>query len=244
MRVSSWTQALAIVAWTCGVSLAQESVKPAAAGQVIPVTTSTARAEAVLEGDVASWEQAQVKKVSLNRTPPLYETDKPATNEVPVVEVSSLRAAGKLYVHLAWRDSTRDAAILQSAPDSPPETRFLKTPTEADDRFFDAAAIMVPLEQDGGLNPSLQMGDGNHPVRIYYWNSARGAMLMEAHGRGTTKRTGQTFPAKGTYQSGRWMVTFELPTQPAGTPVAFAVWNGSQEDRDGRKYFSVWYVLE
>jgi len=26
--------------------------------------------------------------------------------------------------------------------------------------------------------------------------------------------------------------------------MAFAVWNGSQKDRDGRKYFSVWQVLE
>ena len=244
MRVTRWGQALVILAWTCGVSVGQESLKPNAAGQVIPVTNSIAEAGALLEGDAASWKQAQVRRVSLNRTPPLYDTDKPAANEVPVVEVSSLRAAGKLYVHLAWRDGTRDTAILQSAPDSPPETRFLKTPTEADDRFFDAAAIMVPLQQDGGLNPSLQMGDASHPVRIYYWNAARGAMLVEASGRGTTKRTGQTFPAKGTYQNGRWMVTFELPTQPAGTAVAFAVWNGSQEDRDGRKYFSVWYVLE
>jgi hypothetical protein len=244
MRFSRWAQALAILAWTFGISLGQESVKPAAAGQVIPVAASSAKAEALLEGDIASWKQAQVKRVSLNRTPPLYDTDKSAANEIPVVEVRTLRGAGKLYVQLAWRDRTRDAAILQPVPDSPPETRFLKSQTEADDRFFDAAAVMVPLQSSGDLNPSLQMGDASHPVRIYYWNSSRGAMLMEAHGRGTTKRTGQAYPARGAYQNGRWIVTIELPAQPAGTPVAFAVWNGSQEDRDGRKYFSVWYVLE
>ena len=88
------------------------------------------------------------------------------------------------------------------------------------------------------------MGDAEDPVEIYYWNSARGAMLMQAQGRGTTRRTGQGFPASGNYDRGQWTVTFELPDLPAGTPVAFAVWNGSQKDRDGRKYFSVWQVLE
>jgi len=69
-------------------------------------------------------------------------------------------------------------------------------------------------------------------------------MVMQAQGRGTTRRTGQSFPANGTYQNGQWNVIFELPDLSAGTTVAFAVWNGSQKDRDGRKYFSVWQVLE
>jgi complex iron-sulfur molybdoenzyme family reductase subunit gamma len=88
------------------------------------------------------------------------------------------------------------------------------------------------------------MGDADDPVEIYYWNATRGPMMMQAQGRGTTKRTGQTFPANGVYANGKWQVIFELPDLPAGTTVAFAVWNGSQKDRDGRKYFSVWQVLE
>jgi hypothetical protein len=35
----------------------------------------------------------------------------------------------------------------------------------------------------------------------------------------------------------------ELPDRPQGCPVAFAVWNGATGDRDGLKYFSIWYVL-
>ena len=96
----------------------------------------------------------------------------------------------------------------------------------------------------GELSPSLQMGDADHPVQIYYWNATRGAMLMEAHGRSTTRRTGQAFPAHSDYSNGQWNVTLELPNLAAGTPVAFAVWNGSQKDRDGRKYFSVWQIVE
>jgi len=88
------------------------------------------------------------------------------------------------------------------------------------------------------------MGDAEHPVDIYYWNAARGAMVMRAEGRSTTRRTGQSFSANGRYQQGSWTVTMELPDLPNDTTVAFAIWNGSQKDRDGRKYFSVWQVLK
>lgn len=244
MRASRWLAALVAMAWAWWPAMGQTSAKPAAAGQVLPATTSSAAGELLLQGQAANWSQASAKKVALNRTPPLYDTDEPAADEIPVVEVRMQRAGGKLYVQLIWRDSTHDAATLPAVPDSPPETRFLKVPTEVDNRFFDAAAIMVPVSGPGSLNPSLQMGDADHPVQIYYWNSTRGAMLMEAQGRGTTKRTGQGFAANGSYHNGQWSVTFELPNQVAETAIAFAIWNGSQKDRDGRKYFSVWYTVE
>ena len=244
MRASRWWAALVLMAWACSPSMGQTSAKPAAAGQGLPVTASSSAGEVLLQGQAADWSQALVRKVALNRTPPLYDTDEPAGEEIPVVEVRTVRAGGKLYAQLSWRDSTHDAASLPAVPDSPPEKRFLKVPTEAEDRFFDAAAVMLPTKGAASLNPSLQMGDADHPVQIFYWNAARGAMLMEAQGRGTTKRTGQSFPTNGAYEDGKWMVTFEIPDRPAGSPIAFAIWNGNQQDRDGRKYFSVWYTLE
>ena len=223
---------------------AQTGAKPVA-GQSLSVTASSAGIDTLLTGGPAAWNQIVAKRVALNRTPPLYDTDEPAAVEIPMLDVRLVRAGGKLLVCLSWRDATHDAATLAAVPNTPPETRFRKVPTEADDRFFDAAAVMFPEKSGGGaIAPSLQMGDAEHPVEIYYWNATRGAMLMQAQGRSTTKRTGQTFPANGTYQNGQWNVTFELPDLPAGTTVAFAVWNGSQKDRDGRKYFSVWQVLE
>jgi hypothetical protein len=150
---------------------------------------------------------------------------------------------GKVLVQMSWADPTQDAAVLPEVPNTPPETRFRKLPTEADDRFFDAAAVMFPAKP-GAAMPSLQMGDTDDPVQIYYWNAARGPMLMEAAGRGTTRRTGASFAAHAAHEKGRWTVAFELPDLPAGTPLSFALWNGSQKDRDGRKYFSVWQVLQ
>jgi hypothetical protein len=223
---------------------AQAGAKPIA-GQSLSVAASSASVDSLLSGGSAAWNQIAVKRVALNRTPPLYDTDESAILEIPSVDVRTARAGGKLLVQLSWRDPTRDAIALVEVPNTPPETRFRKVQTEADDRFSDAAAVMFPSRSgSGAIAPSLQMGDAEHPVEIYYWNAMRGSMLMQAQGRGTTRRTGQSFPTNSTYQNGLWNVIFELPDLPAGTTVAFAVWNGSQKDRDGRKYFSVWQVLE
>jgi hypothetical protein len=223
---------------------AQTGVK-SVAGQSLSVAASSASADNLLNGGPSAWNQIAVKHVALNRTPPLYDTDEPAALEIPSVDVRVARAGGNLLVQLSWRDPTHDATMLAEVPNTPPETRFRKVQTDADDRFFDAAAVMFPAKTgSGAIAPSLQMGDAEHPVEIYYWNATRGAMVMQAQGRGTTRRTGQSFPVNSTYQNGQWNVIFELPDLPTGTTVAFAVWNGSQKDRDGRKYFSVWQVLE
>ena len=241
------TRQLVIVASACfllSTTWAQTKAKPAA-GQSLSVAASSASAGNLLNGGPAAWNQIAAKHVALNRTPPLYDTDEPAALEISIVDVRLARVSGKLLVQLSWRDPTHDATTLAEVPNTPPETRFRKVQTEADDRFFDAAAVMFPAKPgSGAIAPSLQMGDAEHPVEIYYWNATRGSMVMQAQGRGTTRRTGQSFPANGTYQNGQWNVIFELPDLPAGTTVAFAVWNGSQKDRDGRKYFSVWQVLE
>jgi len=240
------TSFLEIVGW-CLLSVlvfAQTQTKPASL-QSLPIGTSAASADSLLKRDTAAWNQIAVKHVALNRTPPLYDTDEPAALEISTVDVRCVRTQEKLIVHLVWRDASHDAVTLTEVPNTAPETRFRKVQTEADDRFFDAAAVMFPTKPSAGdLSPSLQMGDLEHPVQIYYWNATRGAMLMEAHGRSTTRRTGQTFPANAVYQNGQWSVILELPNLPAGTPIAFAIWNGGQKDRDGRKYFSVWQILE
>jgi hypothetical protein len=244
MRIRQFSIVAFTVLLPASMIWAQAGTKPAA-GQSLSVSASSASVADLLNGVSAAWNQIAVKRVALNRTPPLYDTDEPATLEISSVDVRTARADGKLLVQLSWRDPTHDAIALAEVPNTPPETRFRKVQTEADDRFFDAAAVMFPSRSgSGAIAPSLQMGDAEHPVEIYYWNATRGAMLMQAQGRGTTRRTGQNFPANSTYQNGQWNVIFELPDLPAGTTVAFAVWNGSQKDRDGRKYFSVWQVLE
>lgn len=192
--------------------------------------------------DAKAWDQVAAVRVALNRTPPLYDTDPPSEAEISEVSVRVARANGKLLVQMTWQDRSQDAVILPKVPDTPYEARNMKEHTAESARFFDAAAVMLPASGTG--SPSLQMGDAQHAVKIYYWNATRGATEMAAEGRTTTRRLPSTFPARGVYRAGSWRVVLELPEPPAGAPLSFAVWNGSQLDRDGRKYFSVWHWLE
>ncbi len=212
------------------------------AGAEMPaIPAARVDAAGALDPTTAAWKAAPPVSLALHRTPPLYATDPPATPEILAVQVQLLQAPGKTFVRLEWADRSRDAASLPEAKKDW-QSATLVTQSEATGRFFDACAVMVPARPaSGGVFPSLQMGDPQNPVLIYYYDAARGAAVMEASGRGTTRRTGRAFAAQAAYAAGRWQVAFELPELPSGTPLSVAVWNGSQSDRDGRKYFSIWY---
>src|SRR5574341_984286 len=123
---------------------------------------TAAAVESLLDPEAPAWQAAPPLRVALNRTPPLYDTDPPATPEISLVEVRALRSGGRLLIHLAWSDATQDAASLATAPSTAPESRFIKQDTAVTDRFFDAAAVMYPaLSGEAGITPSLQMGDAH-----------------------------------------------------------------------------------
>ncbi|MFO0930076.1 MAG: hypothetical protein U0736_24135 [Gemmataceae bacterium] len=90
----------------------------------------------------------------------------------------------------------------------------------------------------------MVMGDAHGPVMLYYWNASRGAEQLKAAGRASVEGTGTTFRSQARHDAGRWTVTMELPALTSPIPVAFAVWDGDVADRNGRKTFSIWYVLE
>ena len=205
------------------------------------ICSAAAWAQGALDPAAAEWKSAAPAVLALHRTPPLYPTDAPAPIEIPSVQAQIIHGAAGNFVRLEWADKTHDTAVLPKA-ERAWQGEHLVTQSEATDRFSDACAVMVPAKPvTGDLNPSLQMGDADHPVRIFVWDSTRGAVIMEAAGRETTRRTGHSFPAQGQYAAGKWTVTMQIPDLQVGAPFAVAVWNGSQQDRDGRKYFSIWY---
>lgn len=247
---ASASRAAVFLAFSLAVSTQaqQKPVKTAAPDQSslsLRVSDSPARAQVLADPLAAEWGKIPQQRIALNRTPRLYDTEAPSELDIPSVDIRLAHAEGKLLVQMTWRDSTQDTAQIAKLPTAPYEGRPHKELTEATDRFFDSAAVMHPLHaQAEGAWPSLQMGDVGNPVSIYFWNSTRGSARMQAEGRGTTKRTGETFPAQGIYRDGAWHVAMELGNIPSGMPLAFAVWNGSQQDRDGRKYFTTWLRLE
>jgi mono/diheme cytochrome c family protein len=81
---------------------------------------------------------------------------------------------------------------------------------------------------------------------------------LRAQGFGTLRarpRIDQKVDAKGTYAASSYRVIFRRSLNPAGqdavalkpgttVPIAFAVWNGSAGDRDGKKSVTIWQDLK
>ena len=210
----------------------------------LPVTPSTAPTEALLGGHSGAWSVVVDRLIDLNRTPPLYEGDPVDDGVRPVLHVAVARSSGGLFIRMRWTDPTDSSPReAETIPDAG-EAGIYKKHSMDIERFGDAACVMVP--QVGGAHaalPSLMMGETGQPVLLYYWNQVRGFERLEAAGRGTTTRASQGFPGMARRTAEGWEVVFQLPDQPASTPLSAAVWDGDQSHRDGLKFFSVWYEL-
>ena len=213
-----------------------------------PLVITSSRASlpvsALLSGDATAWAVPSAE-IHLNRTPPLFETD-PRDNGIrPVARVQVQRADNSLYVRFVWNDSTADSVPAAMRYPDAGEAAIYKRQSEHVDKFLDAACVMVPKQTDtSGPLPSLMMGAQADQVWLYYWRNGRGFERLEAAGRGTTASKGVNFPGKARYEKGQWVVVFEIPaSQGARTPMAFAIWNGSQSQRDGLKFYSLWYEV-
>src|SRR5512146_502656 len=123
MRILRWMFGLMLAAGFATACFGQAQGKSAPAGAAISVASSPAAAGVDLKADGTDWARAAVKKISLNRTPPLFDTDEPAAAEITTADVRCMRSGGKLYVQLGWHDATHDATVLQAAPDAAPEKR-------------------------------------------------------------------------------------------------------------------------
>ena len=124
MRINRPVFLLATALVVTAIAGAQADKTPA--GQTLTATPLSAPAEALLNGS-ASWDQIPAHRISLNRTPPLYDTDEPASLEIPALDVRLARAGGKLLVQMSWADPTQDSASLPEIPNTPPETHFRKS---------------------------------------------------------------------------------------------------------------------
>ncbi len=203
--------------------------------------------EALLDPADPAWGRATPASILLSRSPRIYQSEPRDDRPAPALDVSALHARGRLVLRLAWDDATRNAP--QAPPTKPtahgqPE-RFYKRPTGATSQFPDAAAVMVPDNWNGPAFPSLMMGDAEHTATLFYWNATRGTAALTARGRVTPQPIrGVTVAHRASHADGRWTLTLDLPAQPAGYPLAFAVWDGAHQDRDGLKFFSIWYTLD
>ena len=154
------------------------------------------------------------------------------------LRVAAAHNGEALFFRLIWQDETND--------DKVPDT----------DRFTDAAAVLFPVRGDA---PLQSMGSGEQPVNAWYWRpDLEEPLSITATGLGTTVRdTNSLLAAAATYGDGGWQIVFSyrfpshvdegLPALRPGrtTKAAFAVWQGSNQERAGIKGATLeWQPLE
>jgi complex iron-sulfur molybdoenzyme family reductase subunit gamma len=206
----------------------------------------------------ATWDRAEAFQIPLRMTPPHMRTDEMPVQSIETLELRALAAADGLAIRIAWRDGTADYP--------PSRTREIGS-------FPDAVAVQFTAGASGRVLPALAMGSPETPVNIWRW-SAGSDQAEESVSEGfglleTVDEEPRPVGAAAVRVDGGWAVTLWRPYQVApmvtyrgavpGTgrqaervaiepgarlPCAFAVWNGSYEDRDGLKAVSIWYYLQ
>lgn len=206
---------------------------------LLPIATFAQDAAAIAAGltpvaiavgdlDHPAWEAAPASRIKLETAFPGH----PSISGSAVAQsaaVRALRSPTGLLVRIEWNDPVADTQKTQ-------------------DRFADGVAIQFP--HDGKASTLPFMGGGGQTVNIWYWNAARNAAEnLWADGFGSLARLPvQDVKAYGRHRDGKWQVAFYRafrsaepkagklsPTPAARQPIAFAVWDGRNNERDGFK---------
>jgi len=185
--------------------------------------------------EAAIWKKAPATQVALQPAFPGHGSivGTPVTERLTA---QAVRSGDRLYVKLAWSDRTANTAIKDTA------------------QFVDGAAVQFPV--NGKASTTLFMGDPKNAVNVWHWRADGRTENLVARGFGTATRVpfeGLSGAAVRT-ESG-WEVVFTRPLRVkpdegvslrgrSSIPVAFAVWDGANQERDGLKAVTLeWWHL-
>lgn len=242
--ISTLTALLISTAPSLAETLAEANVKLIEAYESVPVATipDGIYLRSTNDPDDIIWDRLPEYRVSMSPAPGVHESVELRVNydaEPRPLYFTLAKTSERFYVRLRWVDDTRDTA-----------TRF--------DRFRDGAAVQFSLGDD---ETSYIMGDGpNSAVNIWYWRSGDNAVQnLAAGGPGSTTMLDQQ-PVSGDSlyfnndgDPNEWTVVMSRPLAVAGdydaslrrdtVPIAFALWQGSDGQRDGLKSVSDGWIL-
>lgn len=228
-----------------GVSISEANVKELEAGDVVKVSKipDGVYLRTVDDPDDAIWERLPEYRVRLALAPPVHESVELRIgddDQAQDVYLNLAKTSDRFYVRMRWRDDTRDVETLH-------------------DRFRDGAAVQFSLGND---ETSPIMGTGpDEPVNIWYWRPDNGSVSsLAAGGPGSTTMledqpvTGSSrYDAAAGNAAGVWTVVMSRPIAATGeyqvsldrdaVPLGFALWQGSNEQRDGFKTVSDGWII-
>jgi len=196
------------------------------------------------------WDRVRYKSFAL--FPQMTRKVRHFTPTIDAISVKALYNDKTAVLLLEWDDRTK----------SVPGDRDAEKLAEGK-LFRDSLAIEFPLKRGiEGMRPSIAMGDEVNPVSILRWQDplkerAESFSLFSSKGPGRMRPLVKGGPkgirAKGVYSDGTWSLIVRIPLsdKSAGllragktTPLAFALWDGSNGEHGSRHVLSSWLGLE
>ncbi|MDP2371100.1 ethylbenzene dehydrogenase-related protein [Rhodoferax sp.] len=225
-----------------GLSLASVSlVATSVSAQAAPPAQRTIRVLAVAgTASLASpndtaWKKVPATLVALQPAFPAHGSIV-GTPVAQQLKAQVVRAGGRLFMKLAWSDRTANTAIKDT------------------NQFLDGAAVQFAV--NGQPSTLAFMGDAEHPVNVWRWAADGRAENLVAHGFGTATRVpfeGLHGTSVRTEDGWEVVISRSLSVKPQEganlkgrrtIPVAFAVWDGANQERDGFKAVTLeWWQL-
>lgn len=183
----------------------------------------------------AVWQEVPATEVVLEPAFPGHESivGTPVTERLTA---QAVRAGDRLFVKLVWSDRTANTTVEDTAA------------------FLDGAAVQFPI--NGKEDTSPFMGDVDNPVNVWHWSASGHTENLVAHGYGSATRVpSDDLTGVAVRTDDGWAVVMSrslqadleegatLPAQGA-MPVAFAAWDGQNQERDGLKAVTLdWWRL-
>lgn len=192
------------------------------------------------------WQRIPTYRTELMAAPPVHQSVNlrfaEGATKTKHIYFQVARTSERFYLRLRWKDATADR-------------------TTSVDNFRDGVAVQYALKD---ADTSYMMGTGpDQPVNIWYWSADKEQIEnLAAGGFGsTTDLPEQSITGASSYvtrsvaQNNEWHVVMSRPYKQAGqyevdlnrkaVPMAFAVWQGSDNERDGNKRIThTWIMLD
>lgn len=192
------------------------------------------------------WDRLPMYSTYLQVAPPVHQSAKLRFDDGATrgkqLYFQVARSDERMYVRLRWKDASQDTGTTV-------------------DGFRDGVAVQFALK---GADTSYMMGTGpEQPVNIWYWRADNHPVEnLAAGGYGsTTLLPEQSVTGDGAYVTQRqdkdnaWHVVMSRPLKAKDefdvnferetVPMGFALWQGSDEERDGNKRIThTWILLE
>ncbi|MFQ5644475.1 MAG: ethylbenzene dehydrogenase-related protein [Thiogranum sp.] len=197
------------------------------------ITAARVYGEVLLPPDDPQWNNATAQSFSLrfiNSTEGGWHGGWDAGGDSGTggtMTVKAIHNGSEIAFLLTWNDATRNDTV------------------NGVEEFSDRAGIMFSAEQ------MCRMGSTWNPVNIWFWHASKGvANNLVAGGVGTVTMTGDdNISVISNYSNGQWQLVMSRPLAPINPDnqvdlsngdgrIAFARWDGSNRERNGKKWIT------